>query len=440
MSTGPAADLDPEKQAVEISEERTALNTVCRLQRWARDNEVLINYNQLLSHLEESQSPGRISQSNLVTGLIQLGFQAPDESKSNLMVLSKLLVNYSHGSDYLIDINQLFADLLQGAQLLNLQRAILSNSFSLRHLTRAGTEAVLGCDYAHTFLHEVVVSKVEDDIGVWRQFVDSLSPGTTEVSQLLRLIADEKLQMTKLEVQLLVQKLQDPTVANQVSVELLRRFVESPSAVLAPAQARLEERATRKKDLVAQNGIQDCQEVQEVVRTFLRKNCISLDEWVNVYNPGKSSFLQSSQFEKIMTRLEVPASRLDIKQLFNFLASGQKSLQPGKYLAIADAMRYLTTQPEADQPAGESPRPVLHAEKPLDYRRPEESQSPDRLAAIPQRDTQGTTLTAIRLVEHKENDDLAANSIIKLEDQLSRQTLLQASGASLSPNGGQTSD
>ena len=40
MSTGPAADLDSEKQAVEIAEERIALNTVCKLQRWARDNEV----------------------------------------------------------------------------------------------------------------------------------------------------------------------------------------------------------------------------------------------------------------------------------------------------------------------------------------------------------------------------------------------------------------
>ena len=44
-SVGPAADLDSEKQAVEITEERIALNTVCKLQRWARDNEVVINFN-----------------------------------------------------------------------------------------------------------------------------------------------------------------------------------------------------------------------------------------------------------------------------------------------------------------------------------------------------------------------------------------------------------
>ena len=73
ISTGPA-DLDSEKQIVEITEERIALNTVCKLQRWARDNEVLINFTQLLSHFEDSQSPGRISQLNLLEGLIQLGF------------------------------------------------------------------------------------------------------------------------------------------------------------------------------------------------------------------------------------------------------------------------------------------------------------------------------------------------------------------------------
>ena len=43
VSQGPV-DLDSEKQIVEITEERIALNTVCKLQRWARDNEVLINY------------------------------------------------------------------------------------------------------------------------------------------------------------------------------------------------------------------------------------------------------------------------------------------------------------------------------------------------------------------------------------------------------------
>ena len=145
----------------------------------------------------------------------------------------------------------------------------------------------------------------------------------------------------------------------------------------------MQEQAILRKDMIEQNGIQDCQEVQDVVKTFLRKNCISLDEWVNVYNPEKSSFLQSSQFEKIMTRLEVPASRLEIKQLFNFLASGLKNTQPGKYLAIADVMRYLTTQPEADRPAGDSPRTEVMTEKALDQRKTECSHSPDRLAAIP---------------------------------------------------------
>jgi len=48
---------------------------------------------------------------------------------------------------------------------------------------------------------------VQDDIEVWRKFVDSLSSSATEASQLLRLISEERLQLTKLEIQLLVKKL-----------------------------------------------------------------------------------------------------------------------------------------------------------------------------------------------------------------------------------------
>ena len=89
--------------------------------------------------------------------------------------------------------------------------------------------------------------------------------------------------------------------------------MENPALILIPDAVNVQEQDNRKKNTIEQNRIQDCQEVQEVIRTFLRKNCVSLEEWVKVYNPGKSSFLQCSQFEKIMTRLEVPASRLEIK-------------------------------------------------------------------------------------------------------------------------------
>lgn len=102
-------------QAVEITEERIALNTVCQLQRWARDNEVLINFTQLLSSLEDSQNPGKITQNNFLTGILQMGFQEDSENHMNLMILIKLLINYNKDSDYLIDYNRLFEDLLYGA-------------------------------------------------------------------------------------------------------------------------------------------------------------------------------------------------------------------------------------------------------------------------------------------------------------------------------------
>ena len=84
-------------------------------------------------------------------------------------------------------------------------------------MTKTGTEAVLSCDYANTFLHQALLSKVQDDMDVWKRFVNSLTSGTTEVSQLLRLISEEKLQLTKLEIKLITKKLQDPAVSNSNS-------------------------------------------------------------------------------------------------------------------------------------------------------------------------------------------------------------------------------
>ena len=49
-------------------------------------------------------------------------------------------------------------------------------------MTRSGAEAVHSCDYANTFLHQVLLSKVQDDMEIWKRFINSLTSSTTEVS------------------------------------------------------------------------------------------------------------------------------------------------------------------------------------------------------------------------------------------------------------------
>ena len=45
-----------------------------------------------------------------------------------------------------------------------------------------------------------------------------------------------------------------------------------------------------------------------------------------------------------MNRVKIPVSRIELKQLFNFLASGLKDINTAKYLALADMTRYLTNE------------------------------------------------------------------------------------------------
>ena len=75
----------------------------------------------------------------------------------NLMILIKLLISYNKDSDYLIDYSKLFDDLLHGAQILHVQRLILANSFSLRHISKASTEGALSCEFVNDYLHQVLL-------------------------------------------------------------------------------------------------------------------------------------------------------------------------------------------------------------------------------------------------------------------------------------------
>ena len=72
------------------------------------------------------------------------------------MIMIKLLINYNKDSDYLIDYNRLFEDLLYGAQILHIQRLILANSFSLRHMTKVSTEHTLSNEFVNAYLHGVL--------------------------------------------------------------------------------------------------------------------------------------------------------------------------------------------------------------------------------------------------------------------------------------------
>ena len=74
----------------------------------------------------------------------------------NLMILIKLLINYNKDSDYMIDYSRLFEDLLYGAQILHIQRLILANSFSLRHMTKVSTENALSNEFVNAYLHGVL--------------------------------------------------------------------------------------------------------------------------------------------------------------------------------------------------------------------------------------------------------------------------------------------
>ena len=96
-------------------------------------------------------------------------------------------------------------------------------------MTKTGTDAALGCDYVNTFFHQLLLSKVEEDIEVWRKFLESVTSNTTEISKLLRFITNEKLQLTKLEIKLITKKLQDPAVSNSIRTDLLSRFIDNPA-------------------------------------------------------------------------------------------------------------------------------------------------------------------------------------------------------------------
>ena len=102
-----------------------------------------------------------------------------------------------------------------------------------------------------------------------------------------------------------------------------------------------------------------------------------------------------------MARANVPVSRIELKSLFNFLASGLKGIHSAKYLALADMNRYLTSE-SSHQTSNALQSCDLTSDQTLDFSK-----------LSPQNEPVNQN---IKIVEAKENDELACNSIIQLED------------------------
>ena len=82
-------------------------------------------------------------------------------------------------------------------------------------MTKVSTDGAFSRESVNTYLHEVLLQKVLEDSNEWQRFIESMEQGTTaEVSQLLRFITAERLQLTKLEIKMVTSKLQDPLVSN----------------------------------------------------------------------------------------------------------------------------------------------------------------------------------------------------------------------------------
>lgn len=89
-----------------------------------------------------------------------------------------------------------------------------------------------------------------------------------------------------------------------------------------------------------------------------------------------------------------------------------KDIHTAKYLALADMTRYLTTE-TSHFTSNAIQSSDLTSDQTLDFSRLSPQMKPEN--------------PNIKIVESKENEDLAANSIIQLEDQMIQQNTLQGS-------------
>lgn len=118
-----------------------------------------------------------------------------------------------------------------------------------------------------------------------------------------------------------------------------------------------------KRDLAA-----DCKEILERINRFVKANNICMAEWLQAFNADKSSLIKPDEFSRVLSKLNIPVSKLDQRQLFAHLAGNREELP------ISDLLKAIA------QPKGEeSPKPTA-----------------------------------------QENDNGFANSLIKLEQQLQR--------------------
>ena len=74
---------------------------------------------------------------------------------------------------------------------------------------------------------------------------------------------------------------------------------------------------------------------------FIQQNSVQFADQVQLLQRGeKSSYLTCEQFEKILSKMRAPISRVEVRKLFHFICSGMKDPknQSGlqRYLSIAD--------------------------------------------------------------------------------------------------------
>ena len=67
-------------------------------------------------------------------------------------------------------------------------------------------------------------------------------------------------------------------------MERLLKFVEDPGQTLMPDKVSTKNTKIQLRKQAKKNGVQDCQEILEVVKRFIKQNNISLDEWTKIYN------------------------------------------------------------------------------------------------------------------------------------------------------------
>ena len=169
--------------------------------------------------------------------------------------------------------------------------------------------------------------------------------------------------------------------------------------------------------------MQECLEVLEIVRVFLRQNPVQFADQIQLQQAReKSSYLKCEQFEQVLTNMQAPISRVEIRRLFHFIFTGmQDPTEPSsttqqnnptsstRYLSIADLCKII------DQTTGgaTSSAAMLLAREELNHQDDSSAALNFTLPSHHHRKPENGTATAAN--RH-------SDSVLRAEDLLKRQT------------------